>query len=43
VALWRLPEGTDYVVVPGNVGGPDLLADVVAAIGPRVPATVEQR
>ena len=43
VALWRLPEGTDYVVVPGNVGGPDLLAEVVAAIGPCVPATVEQR
>jgi uncharacterized protein YgbK (DUF1537 family) len=38
VALWRLPEGTDYVVVPGNVGGPELLADVIAAIGPRAPA-----
>jgi uncharacterized protein YgbK (DUF1537 family) len=43
VALWQLPEGTDYVVVPGNVGGPGLLADVVAAIGPRVPATAEPR
>jgi hypothetical protein len=43
VALWRLSDGTDYVIVPGNVGGPDLLADVVAAIGPRVPATAEPR
>ena len=43
VALWRLAEGTDYVVVPGNVGGPGLLADVVAAIGPRAAATVPPR
>jgi hypothetical protein len=43
VALWRLSEGTDYLVVPGNVGGPELLADVVAAIGPRAPATMERR
>ena len=43
VALWRLSDGTDYVIVPGNVGGDDLLADVVAAIGPRVPATAEPR
>jgi uncharacterized protein YgbK (DUF1537 family) len=35
VALWRLPDGTDYLVVPGNVGGPDLLADLVDAIAPR--------
>jgi uncharacterized protein YgbK (DUF1537 family) len=35
VALWRLPDGTDYVVVPGNVGGPDLLVDLVAAIAPK--------
>jgi uncharacterized protein YgbK (DUF1537 family) len=43
VALWRLAEGTDYVVVPGNVGGPGLLADVVAAIRPRAAATVPPR
>jgi uncharacterized protein YgbK (DUF1537 family) len=41
VALWRLSTGTDYVVVPGNVGGPALLADVVAAIAPRSPAGAE--
>jgi uncharacterized protein YgbK (DUF1537 family) len=37
VVLWRLPDGTDYLVVPGNVGGPDLLVDVLGAIlqGPR--------
>jgi len=38
VALWRLSTGADYAVFPGNVGGPDLLADVVAAIAPRSPA-----
>ena len=38
VALWRLSTGTDYAVFPGNVGGPDLLADVVAAMAPRAPA-----
>jgi uncharacterized protein YgbK (DUF1537 family) len=43
VALWRLAEGTDYVVVPGNVGGPGLLADVIAATGPRAAATVPPR
>jgi uncharacterized protein YgbK (DUF1537 family) len=32
VVLWRLPDGTSLVVVPGNVGGPDLLVEVVAAI-----------
>jgi uncharacterized protein YgbK (DUF1537 family) len=32
VVRWRLPDGTDYLVVPGNVGGPDLLVDVLAAI-----------
>lgn len=39
VALWHLPDGTQYVIVPGNVGGPELLAEVVAAIGP-VPVPV---
>ena len=43
VALWRLPTGIDYVVFPGNVGGPDLLAEVVAAIAPRRPAGREAR
>jgi uncharacterized protein YgbK (DUF1537 family) len=43
VVLWRLPDGTDYLVVPGNVGGPDLLVEVVAAIL-RSPRTIaEQR
>jgi uncharacterized protein YgbK (DUF1537 family) len=32
VARWQLPDGPAYCVVPGNVGGPSLLADVVAAI-----------
>jgi hypothetical protein len=35
VSLWRLPGGTDYVVVPGNVGGPGLLVDLVSAIAPK--------
>ena len=35
VALWRLSTGTDYAIVPGNVGDPELLADVVAAMAPR--------
>ena len=39
VALWRLSTGTDYLVVPGNVGGPELLADVVAAMTPRAMLT----
>jgi uncharacterized protein YgbK (DUF1537 family) len=43
VVLWRLSTGTDYVVVPGNVGGPDLLADVVAAVAPRSPGRAEAR
>jgi uncharacterized protein YgbK (DUF1537 family) len=41
VALWRLPAGVDYVVVPGNVGGPELLADVVAAIAPSASPAAE--
>jgi uncharacterized protein YgbK (DUF1537 family) len=32
VALWKLADGRDYLVVPGNVGGPELLAELVAAI-----------
>jgi uncharacterized protein YgbK (DUF1537 family) len=32
VVLWRLADGTDYVVVPGNVGAPDLLVELLAAI-----------
>jgi uncharacterized protein YgbK (DUF1537 family) len=34
VALWRLNDGRNYLVVPGNVGGPGLLADLVASILP---------
>jgi hypothetical protein len=41
VVLWRLPAGVDYVVVPGNVGGPELLADVVAAIAPSAAPAAE--
>jgi hypothetical protein len=32
VALWRLADGRAYVVVPGNVGGPGLLVDLITAI-----------
>jgi uncharacterized protein YgbK (DUF1537 family) len=32
VALWKLADGRDYLVVPGNVGGPELLVDLVGAI-----------
>lgn len=32
VSLWRLADGDDYVVVPGNVGGPELLTELVASI-----------
>jgi uncharacterized protein YgbK (DUF1537 family) len=32
VVRWLLPDGTDYLVVPGNVGGPDLLVEVLASI-----------
>ena len=42
VVLWRLPDGTDYLVVPGNVGGPDLLVDVLAAILQSPRTMVEQ-
>jgi hypothetical protein len=38
VALWKLPDDVDYLVVPGNVGPPALLADLVAAIQPHTPA-----
>lgn len=34
VAFWRLNDGRNYLVVPGNVGGPNLLADLVASIVP---------
>jgi uncharacterized protein YgbK (DUF1537 family) len=32
VSLWRIADGPAYVVVPGNVGGPGLLADLIASI-----------
>lgn len=32
VALWRLADGREYVVVPGNVGGAELLVDLLAPI-----------
>ena len=32
VSLWRLADGRDYVVVPGNVGGPELLVDLLMPI-----------
>jgi uncharacterized protein YgbK (DUF1537 family) len=34
VVLWRLPDGSAYLVVPGNVGGPGLIVDVVEAVAP---------
>ena len=43
VALWRLPHGTDYVVFPGNVGGAELLAEVIGAIAPRAPSATSAR
>jgi uncharacterized protein YgbK (DUF1537 family) len=43
VALWRLlPSQTAYVVVPGNVGGPGLLVDVVRAVRREVPEAAER-
>ena len=33
VARWRLADGTDYLVVPGNVGDENLLLELVAGIG----------
>lgn len=32
VSLWRLADGRGYVVVPGNVGGPELLVDLLSPI-----------
>jgi uncharacterized protein YgbK (DUF1537 family) len=32
VALWQLMNGSLYVVVPGNVGSPELLAELVQSI-----------
>jgi uncharacterized protein YgbK (DUF1537 family) len=43
VVLWRLPDRTDYLVVPGNVGGPELLVEVVAAILQSPRTMVEKR
>ena len=43
VALWRLrPSGLAYVVVPGNVGGPELLADVVRTVKSEAPQAAER-
>ena len=41
VSLWQLPDGRDYVVVPGNVGGPRLLVDVVMAVAPSLSRALE--
>jgi uncharacterized protein YgbK (DUF1537 family) len=32
VSLWRLADGRDFVVVPGNVGGPELLVELLTPI-----------
>ena len=40
VARWQLPDGPAYCVVPGNVGGPSLLVEVVAAILAAAPGQV---
>lgn len=42
VALWRLPNGRAFAIVPGNVGGPALLADLVTMIA-GTPARAEVR
>jgi uncharacterized protein YgbK (DUF1537 family) len=43
VALWRLlPSETAYLVVPGNVGGPELLVDVVRAVQHATPEPAER-
>jgi uncharacterized protein YgbK (DUF1537 family) len=34
VALWRLDSGARFVVVPGNVGGPGLVADLLDLLAP---------
>ncbi len=34
VALWQLDSGARFVVVPGNVGGPGLLADLLDLLAP---------
>jgi uncharacterized protein YgbK (DUF1537 family) len=34
VSLWQLPTGPSYLVVPGNVGGPGLLAELVSLLLP---------
>lgn len=39
VSLWQLEAGPAYLVVPGNVGGPALLADLVASLLPAVRRT----
>lgn len=36
VSLWQLADGPEYIVFPGNVGGPDLLLEVVNAVAPLV-------
>jgi uncharacterized protein YgbK (DUF1537 family) len=43
VALWRLvPSGTAFLVVPGNVGGPELLVEVVRAVRGAAPEAAER-
>jgi hypothetical protein len=32
VSVWDLDTGTTCVIVPGNVGGPQTLVDIVAAL-----------
>ncbi len=34
VSLWQLEAGPAYLVVPGNVGGPGLLAELVDLLLP---------
>lgn len=34
VARWRLADGRHYIVVPGNVGGGDLLLELVRSMAP---------
>jgi uncharacterized protein YgbK (DUF1537 family) len=43
ISVWRLTaaDGREllYVVVPGNVGGPDAIVDVLSALGLSAPAS----
>lgn len=43
VALWQLTDGRDYIVVPGNVGGPGLLVELVTSVVPSLSPSATAR